>query len=111
MHPFPIAALVVVAFFMAPIAAHGQSAGQCNSTDTMKKHLAAKYNERVVGHGLAHNGTTLEILASEDGKTWTLIFTTAESVSCALSTGENWENITDAFHEDASHEDFNDFND
>lgn len=50
--------------------------------------LASKYEEAPVAIGVASDGRLMEVLASADGATWTLIATTPAGWSCALLASE-----------------------
>ena len=55
--------------------------------------LKQKYAEEPVSMGLASNGTVIEVFASEAG-TWTILMTHPNGLSCLLTAGENWENLS-----------------
>lgn len=66
-------------------------AGQpCLLHDDALRILAEKYDETPVAVGLANNGGLLEILASKDGATWTILVTVPGGATCMVSAGENW---------------------
>jgi len=54
--------------------------------------LSTGYKEAPVAMGLASNGALIEVLSSaENGKTWTIIITQPNGVSCVMATGESWQ--------------------
>lgn len=53
--------------------------------------LAEKYGETPVALGLSSTGHLMEIFASSDGKTWSVIFTNAQGISCFVAAGERFE--------------------
>jgi hypothetical protein len=53
--------------------------------------LGERYGEATVGIGLASNGALLELLASADGATWTIIQTAPSGLACLLAAGESWQ--------------------
>lgn len=57
--------------------------------------LAEKFREVPVGVGIAQNGALLEIIASPDGSTWTLLVTSVDGTSCVTATGTDWQQRTD----------------
>jgi hypothetical protein len=63
----------------------------CAEHDEAFAHLEAKYGERVVAGGLASNGGHLEILVSPDGKTWSVMLTMPNGLTCLIASGEAWE--------------------
>lgn len=50
-----------------------------------------QYDERPVATALAAGGAVLEVLASRDGHTFTMLHTGTNGVSCILATGESWQ--------------------
>ncbi len=45
----------------------------CKDRASIVDHLATKFDEAPVAVGIAANGTALEVLTTEDGKTWTIM--------------------------------------
>jgi hypothetical protein len=88
-------AVALVALFGAAVAAPLPAAAQvtqaCGKRADIIKHLAGQYEERPIAIGLADNGSLVEILASTDGATWTLIFSLPNGVSCLVATGHDWQ--------------------
>ena len=41
--------------------------------------------------GLANNGGVIEILSSGAGKSWTIILTMPNGVTCMIAAGDSWE--------------------
>ena len=64
--------------------------GPCLLRDDALRILKDKYSEDPVAVGLANNGGLLEILASKDGATWTILVTAPGGSTCMVSAGENW---------------------
>jgi len=79
---------------LAAIAATPASADEamaCGKRDEMLGHLAGKYNEKTVAMGLATNGSLVEVLASEAGDSFTIVYTTPDGRTCMMAAGSNWE--------------------
>jgi hypothetical protein len=74
---------------MTPAAA--QSPQACAKRIDIIKHLTGQFHETPVAIGLSDNGSLLEILASTDGKTWTLLFSLPTGMSCLMATGQDWQ--------------------
>ncbi len=66
---------------------HGQQV--CNQREGIVTRLANRYNEQVIGQGLA-GGTVVEILASESG-TFTILYSDPSGVSCIIYVGTGWQ--------------------
>ena len=55
---------------------------------------ARRFQETVVALGLTSTGRLLEVYASTNGETWTLVITTPEGMSCLAISGEAWRSAT-----------------
>lgn len=84
----PILALAAAAAFFMP--APAQAAPACASHDEALALLAQKYQERRVAVGVTSAGGLVEVLASKDGATWTILVTQPNGQSCIVSAGEGW---------------------
>ena len=62
----------------------------CKDRKAALEVLQAKYAEAPVAMGVDANGRLLEVLATEDGKTWTIMVTQPGGDSCIVATGEGW---------------------
>ena len=80
-----IAAAFGAAFLLARMAT---AAPLCAERGALLARLATTYAEAPVAIGVASDGRLMEVLASADGATWTLIATTPAGLSCALLAGE-----------------------
>jgi hypothetical protein len=54
------------------------------------KQLLEKHSEKPVGMGIATNGGIVELFASTDGATWTLIMTMPNGKSVMVGAGQDW---------------------
>lgn len=101
---FVLAAALLAAFFMpafvpalAPAfvpafisAARAQS--PCAPRDEVAAALGG-YGERVVARGLASDGTMIELYATPDGATWSLVITQPGNLSCLTGAGKAWQDV------------------
>lgn len=55
--------------------------------------LSERHNEEPVARGLTADGALLEILSSKDGRTWTLLVTEPEGLTCTLIEGREWRDL------------------
>ena len=62
----------------------------CKDRKAALEVLQAKYSEAPVAMGVDASGRLLEVLATEDGKTWTIMVTKPGGDSCIVATGEGW---------------------
>lgn len=76
--------------------ANAQSAESppCGNRDEMISHLSGKYSEETVAMGLAANGAVVEVLSSESGTSFTIVYTTPQGLTCLMAAGDNWEFIS-----------------
>ena len=82
-----IAAALTAAFLMF---ASPALAMHCYPREVWVKNLADDYGEKPVRQGLTANGSVLEVFATPDGSTWTLIITRPDRVSCGIASGKHW---------------------
>ena len=80
-----LAALITTAVTSA------EAASQCGPRAVIIELLAKNYEERPVAIELSSNGRLLEILAREDGRTWTVVATSPQGMTCVLDAGEEWQ--------------------
>jgi hypothetical protein len=79
--------------------AHGdtaaaQASNTCGPRAEVVKHLASQFKEQAAAVGIAENGSAvLEILASADGSTWTLLYSLPNGLSCLMATGQSWQTL------------------
>lgn len=86
--------LRIVGFVIAFLAA-GPAFAQavCDKRAEVMNHLQQKYSEAPVALGMANNGGVVEVLTNGEGKTWTIIITMPNGLSCLVAAGQNWEKI------------------
>lgn len=73
----------------------------CKERSEVLAQLSTGYKEAPTAMGLASNGALIEVLtSSDDGKTFTIIITRTNGVSCVMATGEDWMNVTVAMSTD-----------
>lgn len=53
-------------------------------------HLDGRFKEAPAAFGLSNGGGLVELIATADGATWTIIVTTPQGNSCLFAAGENW---------------------
>lgn len=80
------AALAVAFFVSGPAVAQPM----CNTRERVLEQLADRYGEQVIASGVNDAGALLEILATPDGATWTVIVTAPGGPTCLVSAGEGW---------------------
>lgn len=63
----------------------------CGKRADLLSQLAGRWSEAPVAMGLKDDGSMLEVVASADGSTWTVLVTHPSGASCVVATGERWE--------------------
>ena len=63
----------------------------CNQRAVVLKTLEKDYGEKPIAFGITENGAMVQLIASKDGKTWTLVIHNPKGVSCLMAAGETWK--------------------
>ena len=79
----------LVAMFFITTGAAAQS-GFCLKHNKLAEALDGRYSEKPIAAGLDSAGKLLEIFATVDGATWTMVMTSPEGTSCVIAAGEKW---------------------
>ena len=53
-----------------------------------------KHKESQAAIGVASNGNLLEVYATADGSTWSIVMTNPQGVSCVVAIGKDWDQRT-----------------
>jgi hypothetical protein len=80
--------MIALAVAVAPTVALAQ--GNCAARDALVGRLEAGYGEEFTGGGLQNARRIIEVWASEEQGTWTILITTADGQSCVMATGTDW---------------------
>ena len=57
----------------------------------MLEALAGRYGERLAGVGVTPGGALLQLLIRPDFRSWTVLLTRPDGVSCLLAAGRDWQ--------------------
>lgn len=79
--------LVIAAFALLPIDTVIASE-RCGDRNDITQRLRQVYQGSIVGLGVTSQGRLVEVLATGDGATWSIITTTPEGISCLIAAGE-----------------------
>ncbi len=63
----------------------------CATRSEILKQLSSIYREAPVAVGIADNGSLLEVLAANDGATWSVLVTRSNGMSCVMLSGQDWQ--------------------
>jgi hypothetical protein len=62
----------------------------CAARDTMVGQLTTRYGESPQGSGLNGSTRMVEVWASADTGTWTILLTDTDGTSCIVAAGKDW---------------------
>lgn len=88
-------ALAAAATMFAAGAAAAQTAN-CAPRTAIVDRLASKYGESRQSIGLGTNNAVVEVFASADTGTWTILFTRPDGISCLMAAGQGFEMVAEA---------------
>ena len=80
---------VLGAFVVAGSPANAE--GLCNARTKVMHTLENNYGEKPVAFGIAANGSLVQLIAAQGGKTWTLVVHSPNGTSCLMAAGEVWK--------------------
>ena len=65
----------------------------CADRDGILERLASDHDEAVVARGLTDRGALIEITATANGESWTMIVTVPDGRTCLVAAGEAWQPV------------------
>jgi hypothetical protein len=90
------ASITLMVLALAPFGA--SAAPQCAPRADAIERLYKRYKEIPVGIGVIHNGSLMEVFASEGGSTWSILVTSPQGWSCLVAAGEAWRHASPQAH-------------
>lgn len=87
-----LAALLALAL---PVLAQAEPQNDCGPAKVVDE-ILAQYKEREIARGPTLHGALVRIYASPEGKTWTLVVSLPEGISCVVEVGKSWESVVGA---------------
>lgn len=72
------------------------AASNCAPRDVVLDRLADRYGESRQSIGLGANNAVVEVFASTETGTWTIIVTTAQGLTCMIASGQAFETLAEA---------------
>lgn len=87
---FTLAAALGLSALTAPTLAIAQSSS-CAPRDIIVGRLADKYGETRKSMGLNQNNGVVEVFASSETGTWTILVTMPTGMSCLMAAGQDWQ--------------------
>ena len=89
-----LAAAAILTTVLPAGAAAAQTA--CAPRAAILERLAARYGEAPIAAGITDRALLIEVLASGDGASWTIIATSPTGTSCLIAAGEGWRAVAAA---------------
>lgn len=83
---------LLIAVPLALLAGAADASAVCNDRQAILDYLANEHGETPVASGTANNGGTVEVVASENGETWTILITMPDGRTCMMAAGNGWQN-------------------
>lgn len=84
-------AAVAIGLFAATPIAEAQGRPACAARDHVITRLAERYGETRQSMGLNQDKGLIEVYASDDTGSWTILLTRPDGTTCLLASGELWE--------------------
>ena len=76
--------------------AHAQQPRNCGPRDLVVTRLAEGYGETRQSMGLGTNNAVIEVFASEQSGSWTILVTTPNGTTCLVASGQAYEAVAEA---------------
>lgn len=74
-----------------PALADGTPPQACGQRDAVVERLRTNYGEERTGAGLSDSRGIIEVYASRNTGTWTILLTLPDGRSCLIAAGESWQ--------------------
>ena len=87
----PVRAALALGLLMFTPIAEAQTRQACAERAKVIERLAEKYGETRQSMGLHQNNGVLEVYASSETGTWTILVTMPNGLSCLIAAGQSWE--------------------
>ncbi|MGB5864984.1 MAG: hypothetical protein WBG95_11880 [Sulfitobacter sp.] len=73
-----------------------QTPRNCGSRDVIVDRLASGFGETRQSVGIGSNNAMVEVFASSDSGSWTILVTSPSGVSCLVASGQSFEQVAEA---------------
>ncbi|MEZ5826724.1 MAG: hypothetical protein R3C97_18975 [Geminicoccaceae bacterium] len=65
----------------------------CHDYKEIARQLGNRYEEAPISLGMQSNGNVLQVFASKDKESWTILSISPQGTGCILAAGKRWEDI------------------
>jgi hypothetical protein len=86
----------VGALFLSGVTPAQAQSNQCATREQVVERLGEKYGETRQSIGLGANTGVVEIFASDETGTWTIIITMPSGLACLVASGQAFETLAEA---------------
>lgn len=86
--------LGIAGYLLASHAGHAQQA-QCAERQQVVEALQDRYGETRRSLGLGRENAIVEVFASDETGTWTILFTRPDGIACLVASGEFYEVVNE----------------
>lgn len=95
-----IALMIAVIAEAPPALAQSRALSACAQRDLVISKLENSFGESRLAVGLRGQASLLEIWASAESGTWTILVTNTDGISCVMASGDSWHDMpaTRAIH-------------
>lgn len=79
--------ILMVSYGISPISAQGN----CDFRESLLNNLDKKYGELEFALGIVNNGDILEIIVDANDRSWSVLITKPNGISCVVAVGDDFE--------------------
>lgn len=91
-----IATVIAAGTILGGVTASFAQGASCADRTLIVERLSNKYGETRQSAGLNQNNGMVEVFASDDTGTWTILVTMPNGMSCLMAAGKAWQGETAA---------------
>lgn len=95
LHLVALTAAAVV-YIVTTTPAVAQSQGNCGPRENVVERLANGYGETRQSVGIGSNNAMVEVFASNETGSWTILVTMPTGISCLVASGQSFEQVVEA---------------
>ncbi len=88
-----LATLLAAAVILPPTGASADAKKLCSQHGKVIGKFAEVYQENRVAGGLTQDGRLVEVLSTDDGRTWTIVVSKPDGETCVIMAGEGWRKL------------------
>ena len=93
MHRVLEASLLATAVVLLPVGASATAPKVCSEHSKVLGKFSEVYQENRVAGGLTRDGRLVEVLSTDDGRTWTIVVSRPNGETCVIMAGEGWRKL------------------